>query len=77
MEIGGKILTLEVGEVRRSDGIEVNCIPENYASWEEIQEIRVRINEKAQRNIREIGRSGTRYNGSDKIEIINGIPEYF
>jgi len=68
----GKLVSLEFGENKGPDGIELKYFPENE-SWEKVKEIRVKINERAYNHVQEKGSFGTRYNGSDKIEIVNGI----
>lgn len=68
-----KLVILSYGENNGPDGIEFVFFPE--ITWDKLQEARVTINERAYRHIRERGSFGTRYNGSDKIEIFNGLPD--
>jgi len=70
----GKRVTLEVADNRGSDGIEVTYLPEDASSWKKIQTIQVKINERALGYVEERRVFGTRYNGSDKIEIHDGNP---
>lgn len=70
----GKLVSLEFGQTNATDGIEVNYSPEDPESWEAIKEVRVKINESAYGHIAQRGQFGTRYNGSDKIEIFDGDP---
>ena len=72
----GKVVSLELAENTGSDGIELKYLPENAEGWEAIQRIQVRVNEGAYRHITERGQFGTRYNGSDKIEIMDGDPRF-
>ena len=66
-----KMLSLELTENNAIDGIELKHLPDSAESWEAIQIIQVKVNKRAYNYIRERGQFGTRYNGSDKIEIIN------
>lgn len=66
----GKLVTLELADNNGSDGIELKYTPCDAESWEAIQGIQVKINNQAYNYIKERGQFGTRYNGSDKIEII-------
>ncbi len=70
-----KIATLELKENTEIDGIELKYIPENADNWEAIEEVRIRLNNRAYSFIGERGEFGTRYNGSDKIRIVNSYPE--
>ena len=70
----GKIVTLRFGENKGNDGIELKYLPEGTSGWENIQEVKVTINDRAYGYVQQRGSFGTRYNGSDKIEIINGLP---
>ena len=72
----GKLVSLELADNSGSDGIEIKYLPEGAESWEAIQRIQVRINKRACSYVRERGQFGTRYNGSDKIEIWNGDPRF-
>lgn len=69
----GKIVTLELGENKGSDGIEVKYIPKNEI-WENIQRIQVKMNKDAYNHVNQRGNFGTRYGIGDKIEIFNGDP---
>ncbi len=71
-----KIISLELADNNESDGIELKYLPDDFKSWESIQKIQVKINSRAYSHIQERGRFGTRYNGSDKIEIFNGDPRF-
>jgi len=68
-----KKVILQLGENNGPDGIELAYTPENAVSWEAIQEVNVTINENAYDFVRQRGEFGTRYNGSDKIMILNGM----
>lgn len=72
----GKLVTLEYGENNGPDGIDLKYIPKNPNSWESILEISVKINDRTYNHILERGSFGTRYNGSDKIQIYNGNPRH-
>lgn len=72
----GKIVSLELADNNGSDGIELEYLPDGAESWEAIQRVQVKMNERAYGYVRERGQFGTRYNGSDKIEIINGDPRF-
>ena len=72
----GKLVTLELNDTNRSDGIELRYFPEDAESWEAIQKVQVKINERARNNLITMGRIGTRYNGSDKIDIYDGDPRF-
>lgn len=65
-----KIVSLELAENNATDGIEFKQFPEDAENWEAIQRIQVRVNGRAYNHILQYGQFGTRYNGSDKIEII-------
>ncbi len=66
----GKVVSLELAENRATDGIEFKQFPEDAENWEAIQKIQVRLNGRAYNHVRSHGQFGTRYNGSDKIEIL-------
>jgi len=68
----GKLVILSYGENKGPDGIELVFFPE--ITWDKFQEARVTINERAYQHIQERGSFGTRCNGSDKIEIVHGLP---
>ena len=70
------MVTLEYGENNGPDGIDLKYIPKNPNSWESILEISVKINDRTYNHILERGSFGTRYNGSDKIQIYNGNPRH-
>ena len=72
----GKIVSLELADNNGTDGIELKYLPDDAESWEAIQRVQVKVDERAYRHIRGRGRFGTRYNGSDKIEIMNGDPRF-
>ena len=72
----GKLVSLELADNSGSDGIELKHLPESAKSWEAIKIIQVKVNERAYNFIKERGNFGTRYNGSDKIEIMNGDPRF-
>jgi hypothetical protein len=71
-----KRVTLEYCENDGPDGIELKYTPNNPNSWEAILEINIKINGRAYNHLLERGNFGTRYNGSDKIQIYNGNPRY-
>ena len=71
----GKVVSLELAENDATDGIELKYLPEGSESWEAIQRIQVKLADRAYNHVMQYGQFGTRYNGSDKIEIINGFPE--
>ena len=71
----GKLITLEFWENEGPDGIELKYFPKDFGSWEQVEIIRVTMNHRAYRHVKERGSFGTRCNGSDKIEIINGLPD--
>jgi len=72
----GKLVSLELADNNGSDGIELKYLPEGAESWEAIQRVQVRINERAYSHVRERGQFGTRYGMGDKIEIFNGDPRF-
>jgi len=65
-----KRAVLKSGENDGPDGIKLRTLPEEAQTWDEFKEINVTINKKARDYIQQTGSYGTRYNGSDKIEII-------
>tara|TARA_Y100000310_G_scaffold249029_1_gene255037 strand:- start:393 stop:740 length:348 start_codon:yes stop_codon:yes gene_type:complete len=69
-----KTVSLEFEDNNGMDGIELKYLPEGVMGWEAIKRVQVKVNERAYNHIRERGQFGTRYNGSDKIEIMNGDP---
>ncbi len=71
----GKVVTLELANTNAIDGIELKYLPEGAESWEAIRRVEVKVNERAYSHVGRHGQFGTRYNGSDKIEIVNGFPE--
>jgi len=72
----GKIVSLELADNNGSDGIELKYLPDGAESWEAIQIVQVRINERAYSHVETRGRFGTRYGIGDKIEIVNGNPRF-
>ena len=70
----GKLVTLELIDNNGPDGIELTYFPENPESWEAIQRVQVRVNERVYSHIKQRGGFGTRYGMGDKIEIFNGDP---
>jgi len=70
-----KKVILGVGD--NDDGIDLKYFPEEHKGWDDIKEIRVKVNQWAYKHILEYGTFETRYNGSDKIEIMNGEPKDF
>jgi len=70
-----KLASLELKENNAIDGIELMYLPEGAENWDVIEQIRVRLNLRAYSFVEQRGEFGTRYNGSDKIRIINGYPE--
>ncbi|MBS3090107.1 hypothetical protein J4461_04515 [Candidatus Pacearchaeota archaeon] len=71
----GKTVSLELTNTDAIDGIELKYLPDNAENWEAIQRVQVKLDNWAYNHVREYGQFGTRYNGSDKIEIMNGFPE--
>ena len=71
-----KKLVLQSQETNHPDGIEVSYFPPGAESWADIQEIRVSISSRARVNLSKFGVVGTRYNGSDNIEIMDGFPNF-
>ncbi len=69
----GKVVRLELVENKGTDGIELQYLPEGTGGWNEVEEILVRMNNSAYQKVRERGKFGTRYNGSDKIEILDEV----
>jgi hypothetical protein len=65
-----KLVRLGLNENDEIDGIEVTFLPKGFNGWESIERIEVNINNKAYEHIKTKGKFGTRYNGSDKIEIL-------
>ena len=72
----GKVVSLELADNTGSDGIELKYLPEGAESWEAIQIVQVKVNERAYGHVRERGQFGTRYGMGDKIEIFNGDPRF-
>lgn len=67
----GKIISLELTETRAMDGIELKYQPEGAENWESIRRTEIKLSTWAYEQIASRGQFGTRYNGSDKIEIHN------
>ena len=65
-----KRAVLKSGENNGPDGIKLRTLSEEAEKWDKFKEINVTINKRAQDYIQQTGSFGTRYNGSDKIEII-------
>ena len=72
----GKIVSLELADNNGSDGIGLKYLPDGAESWEAIQRVQVRMNERAYNHVEERGQFGTRYGMGDKIEIFNGDPRF-
>jgi len=72
----GKLVSLELADNNGSDGIELKYLPEDAESWEAIKRVQVKINYRAYDHVIERGQFGTRYNGSDKIQVMNGDPRF-
>ncbi len=71
----GKQLTLSYGDNNGPDGIQLRKLPEDSEGiWNSVKEIRITINNWAYQHVQERGQFGTRYDGSNKVEIINGMP---
>jgi hypothetical protein len=68
----GKVVSLEFADNSGNDGIELKYLPEGAESWEAIQRVQIKVNERAYSHVKERRQFGTRYNGSDKIEIFDG-----
>lgn len=73
----GKKVTVGLAENNCSDGVELTFVREGKEGWNSIREIRIGLNNRAYANLIEHGQVGTRYNGSDKVEIINSYPDEF
>lgn len=71
-KLGKKVVVIG-RETNHPDGIEVNYLPEGADSWEAIQQVQVLVSSRARVNLDKFGVTGTRYNGSDKIEIRNSL----
>ncbi len=71
----GKVVSLELADTDAIDGIELKYLPNSAESWEAIRRVEVKMNERAYSHVRQHGQFGTRYNGSDKIEIVHGFPD--
>jgi hypothetical protein len=69
-----KVVSLELASNEAIDGIELKYLPEEAENWEEIQKVQVKLNDWAYNHVMQRGQFGTRYNGSDKIDIHNGDP---
>ena len=69
-----KIATLEFGKTSHPDGIEMAYVPANAEDWDHIREARFVFNDIAYRHIADRGSFGTRYDGSNKVQIFNGDP---
>lgn len=65
----GKNVILELVENDGPDGFHFQYLPPNAGGWDEIKTVSVKINPWAYGHIERQGSFGTRYNGSDKIEI--------
>lgn len=70
----GKRVILEFGENSGPDGIEFKYLPEDYEDFESIEEVNVKVNQRALDHVKQTGFFGTRYNGSDKVEIFR-VPD--
>lgn len=71
----GKVVTLELVENRGAEGIELTFLPKDAKSWESIKTIQVKLNHEAYDRVEQDERFGTRYDGSNKIDIVNGLLE--
>ncbi len=69
-----KGVSLELMENEGYDGIELKHLPVDAQSWEEIEHVRIRINDRAYLYVRARGKFGTRYSDA-KIDI-QIVPEY-
>ena len=69
-----KVVSLELASNEAIDGIELKYLPEEAENWEEIKKVQVKLNDWAYNHVMQRGQFGTRYNGSDKIDIYNGDP---
>ena len=65
----GKCVILELGETDNPDGIEVNFEPKKRRGWVDITTIRIMLNKRAGENIEHHRRLGTRYAGSNMIDV--------
>ncbi len=73
----GKVVSISFSENNAIDGIELKYLPDNAASWGAILTIQVKINNWAYNHVKQRGQFGTRYDGlGNKIEILNGMPEF-
>ena len=72
-----KIVSIELADNNAIDGIELKYLPSDAESWEAIKRVQVKINERAYKHVEQRGVFGTRYNGSDKIEIYSETPPGF
>ena len=65
-----KVVSLELAENNGIDGIELKHLPDGAENWEAIKRIQIKLNNKAYNHIMQYEQFGTRYNGSDKVEIV-------
>ncbi len=70
----GKIVSLEIADNDGSDGIELKYLPEDAENWDAIQRVQVKMNERAYDYVGERGQFGTIFDGSNKIDILDGLP---
>ncbi len=68
----GKVVNLEMAENDGSDGIQLRYLPDDSPDFESIKVVDIKFDVRAYHFVQQRGKFGTRYNGSDKIEIVNG-----
>lgn len=68
-----KVTVKTVAGTNNPDGIDVKYVPK-HQGWQNVREIRVRLNQSALEQIELLGRFGTRYGLGNTIEFYDGLP---
>lgn len=63
-----KVIVRTIADTDNFDGIDIEYVPK-HKGWSNVREIRVRLNQAALDRIESLGRFGTRYDGSNMIDI--------
>ena len=67
-----KRVTLEVCDrADNFDGIDLIYLPEKRGGWADIKEVKIKVLPSALDEVESLGRFGTRYDGSNMIDIYN------
>jgi len=80
-ETGSKLdkrVILETGNnIDNPDGIDFEYLPKRRRGWMDIKDIQIRLSPFALSQIESFGRFGTRYDGSNMIDIYNELPKRY